>query len=113
MKFSSIREEQVVVIPRVDSRSLSAIGTPSRGPRSLAASLPLPPEGAPLRLPKPGLLLRNAWAQAKDFILDVSTVFAGVCALAALAQPAMRSFCGPTCTEFHGWYLESQRSRLS
>jgi Fe2+ transport system protein B len=55
------------------------------GPRSLAAELPAPPAGGALRAPQPLLLLRNAGAQLKDFVFDVSTVFAGVCALAAFA----------------------------
>jgi Fe2+ transport system protein B len=55
------------------------------GPRSLAAGLPMPAAVGALRAPRPMLLIQNTWAQLKDFVLDATTVFAGVCALAAFA----------------------------
>lgn len=55
------------------------------GPRSLAAALPAPSGGGHWAWPQPALLARNTWGQLKDFVLDATTVFAGVCALAALA----------------------------
>jgi Fe2+ transport system protein B len=55
------------------------------GTRSLALGLPPPRIVLPLQWPRAGALLRSAWEQAVDFVKDLATVFAAVCALAALA----------------------------
>lgn len=55
------------------------------GPRGLAAQLPAPAGQMPLAWPNPATLGRHAGEQSLDFVKDVATVFAGVCALAAFA----------------------------